>query len=154
MHKRNSSKKNSKKNVSGKSSKKKKENGASGESPISKSDFCKWIPDSKMFISVNFGFLKLGSLCNASESNAFSSAYCNITQIRNPKKGLYTMNIKTLFSEGIELIKKIRKNKSGLDSKSNLAKNKLKCFFENKGKRWIREVFCFDQVSKLLFRRH
>lgn len=54
------------------------------------------------------------------------------------------MNIKILFSEGIELIKKIWINESGLDFKSNLVKKKLKCFFENKGKSWIREVFCFD----------
>lgn len=161
MHKRKNSKKNSKKTVAsvGESSKKKKEKqskncgasgrssdskfnskkqSASGESPESKSkciaDFRKWIPDSEMFDSVNFGFLKLGSLCNASENNAFSSAYCNITQIRNAKKGHYSLNIKKIFSVGFELIDKIRTNKEKLNYKSNLAKQKLRYFFEKKGK--------------------
>lgn len=115
-----------------------KKQSASGESPESKSkciaDFRKWIPDSEMFDSVNFGFLKLGSLCNASENNAFSSAYCNITQIRNAKKGHYSLNIKKIFSVGFELIDKIRTNKEKLNYESNLAKQKLRYFFEKKGK--------------------
>lgn len=155
MPKKKNSKKNSKKTVaSGESSKKKKEmqstncgasgsssdsksnskkQSDSGESPESKSkcmaDFCNWIPGSEMFDSVNFGFLKLGSLCNASESNAFSSAYCNITQITNAKKELYSLNIKKIFSVGFELIEKIRTNKRHLSFKSSMAKQKLRVFF-------------------------
>lgn len=132
-----------------------KNHGASGESsnPKSKSktDLNNWIPDSKMFDSVNFGFLKLGSLCNASESFPFSSAYCDVKHITNAKRKRYILNIKQLFSQGFELIEKIRNSENVLDQASSEAKEKLKMFFDNKGKSWIGVAASFVLINYLNF---
>lgn len=110
--------------------------GASGETSESKfdctNDFYKWIPESKMFDSVNFGFLKLGSLCNASENSAFTSAICNIEHIKNKTREHYSLNIQHLFSKGCGLIKDIQKEEKELDETSSAALNRLKMFFEKK----------------------
>lgn len=56
--------------------------------------------------SVKFGFLKFGSFCNASESNAFTSARCEIDNIKNESKP-YTIDFKTLLKLGLDLLKKM-----------------------------------------------
>lgn len=50
--------------------------------------------------SVKFGLLKLGPLCNASESNSFTSARCNMSNIKNGEKQ-YFVEFKELFKKGI-----------------------------------------------------
>lgn len=128
--------------------------GASGETSESKfdctNDFYKWIPESKMFDSVNFGFLKLGSLCNASENSAFTSAICNIEHIKNKTREHYSLNIQHLFSKGCGLIKDIQKEEKELDETSSAALNRLKMFFEKKGKSKI-VVDSFALINYLNF---
>lgn len=59
--------------------------------------------------SVKFGFLKFGPLCNASESNAFTSARCEIKNIIHEEHEPYTIDFETLFKLGLDLLKKLKK---------------------------------------------
>lgn len=88
------------------------------------------VPD----IDVKFGFLRLGPLCNASESNAFTSAKCNIKNIKNKQHGHYYLDMRTLFERGLELLEKC-KIKSPERTKDEVeAIQKLETFFNEKGK--------------------
>lgn len=64
--------------------------------------------------SVKFGFLKFGSLCNASDSNAFTSARCEIDNIKNEESEPYTIDFKTLFKLGLDLLEKLMLEKKKL----------------------------------------
>lgn len=57
--------------------------------------------------SVKFGFLKLGSLCDASESSAFTSTNCDLKHITNKESKHFTWNFKSLFRVGYALLRKI-----------------------------------------------
>lgn len=82
---------------------------------------------------VKFGFLRLGPLCNASESNAFSSARCNISNIKNKNKGHYSLDIRTLFERGFELLEKYHHKSPKLTSSEAEAIETLEIFFKEKG---------------------
>lgn len=83
--------------------------------------------------SVKFGFLKFGSLCNASESNAFTSARCEIDNIKNEESKPYTIDFKTLFKLGLDLLEKWKtKKKPGLDERNTTAINVLEAFIKEK----------------------
>lgn len=79
--------------------------------------------------SVKFGFLKFGPLCNASESNAFTSARCGIIQERRP----YTIDFKTLFKLGLDLLEKLKLEEEPTLSDKNITAIKiLEAFIEQK----------------------
>lgn len=82
---------------------------------------------------VKFGFLRLGPLCNASESNAFSSARCNIANIKNKHKRHYSLDIRTLFDKGFKLFKKYHRKAPNLKNGEAEAIEKLENFFKEKG---------------------
>lgn len=85
-------------------------------------------------IDVKFGFLRLGPLCNASESNAFSSARCNIKNIKNKQHRHYSLDMKMLSKRGIELLEKYKNKPAELTTSEAEAIQKLETFFEKKGK--------------------
>lgn len=100
-------------------------------------------PDS--ISSVKFAFFKFGPLCNASESNSFTRARCNIEHIKKDEKTLYSLDFGTLFDQGLETLRKYP-NEGKLRDKLKRRKNaeaeairKLEIFFRDKGK-----GFCID----------
>lgn len=83
--------------------------------------------------STKFGFLKLGPLCNASESNSFKSAKCHIQNVTNKKNGHYTLDLKRLFQDGCDLLENMENNTSiSLDERKIAAVKALENFFDNK----------------------
>lgn len=82
--------------------------------------------------SVNFGFLKFGYLCNASESNAFTSARCHIKKRKNQNGQLYALKFIELFQAGCELLKDNTSQTQPVND--NTALKKLKDFKAVKGK--------------------
>lgn len=83
--------------------------------------------------SVKFGFLKFGSLCNASESNAFTSARCEINNIINKESKTYTLDFETLFKLGLDLLEKLRcEKKPTLGERNTRAIEILEAFIEQK----------------------
>lgn len=99
--------------------------------------------------SVKFGFLKFGSLCNASESNAFTSARCEINNIINEERKHYTIDFETLFKLGLDLLKKWKlENHPCLDERNTRAINILKEFIEKKGKGFLYANNFFDDEIK------
>lgn len=87
--------------------------------------------------SVKFGFLKFGPLCNASESNAFTSARCGIIQERRP----YTIDFKTLFKLGLDLLEKLKLEEEPTLSDKNITAIKiLEAFIEQKGRVLCKQI--------------
>lgn len=85
--------------------------------------------------TVKFGFLKLGQLCNASESNCFTSARCHTQHITNDNGGLFTYNFGKLFQPAMDLLEKLREDEKPLLGESDItAIEKLKKFMKDKGK--------------------
>lgn len=85
--------------------------------------------------TVKFGFLKLGPLCNASESNSFTSARCHIQHITNDEDELFTFDFKKLFKPAMDLLEKLRQDEKPQLGKSDIAAiKKLKTFMKEKGK--------------------
>lgn len=83
---------------------------------------------------VKFGFLRLGPLCNASESNAFTSARCNITNIKNKENKHYSVDFEKLFEQGVTLLKKYQLRSPASEATAIEAIQKLEIFFKDKGK--------------------
>lgn len=92
--------------------------------------------DQAISSKVKFGFLKFGSLCNASESNTFTLARCQLTKIKGEEK-LYSVDLEVLFNRGIELLKKYSDHTSTQPEATEIEAEailKLEKFFEIKGK--------------------
>lgn len=100
--------------------------------------------------NVYFGFLRLGPLCNASESNAFTSARCNITKIKNTKGKLFSLKFERLFKRGVILLKKYKRQSPALKSAEIEAIQILETFFKEKGKNYahIKLLFKYVQLKK------
>lgn len=82
--------------------------------------------------SVKFGFLELGSLCDASESNAFTSTHCHIKNITNKENKHFTWNFRSLFRVGYDLLRNIEKSENpyvSLPEREIAALIKLETFF-------------------------
>lgn len=85
--------------------------------------------------TVKFGFLKLGSLCNASESNCFTLARCHTKHITNDTGDLFTFDFRKLFKPAIDLLKMLEEDENPLLGESDIAAiKKLKTFMKDKGK--------------------
>lgn len=87
--------------------------------------------------SVKFGFIELGSLCDASESSAFTSTHCHLKHITNKEYKHFTWNFKSLFHVGYALLRKIEKRDNphlSLPARTIAAITKLETFLEEKGK--------------------
>lgn len=55
--------------------------------------------------SVQFGFLRLGKYCNASDSYSFTNATCNIRCIKDERDGVALVrNFDDVFSRGVEVL--------------------------------------------------
>lgn len=93
---------------------------------------CVSVPNST--IAVKFGFIKLGPKCNASEPNTFTKARCYIDKIRNGENRPYTLDFRTIFNQGIRLLRDYKNESRQLRRGENAAIRKLINFFENKGK--------------------
>lgn len=96
--------------------------------------------ESNSNIAVKFGFLKLGSHCNASASYAFTSAKCNIENAcikidQNTKH--YYLDFRKLFHLGLELLSDYKNESRNLNKREEEAIEKLKSFFEEKGKVYV-----------------
>lgn len=66
-------------------------------------------------LKVKFGFLKLGSLCDASKSRAFTSATCDIeviSKIINTRERHYSVDFNLLFKRGFKLFEGYREKNS------------------------------------------
>lgn len=85
-------------------------------------------------VAVKFGFLKLGPLCNASKHSAFTSAICDIEEIKNQEKKKYTLDFRTIFDQGIKVLRDYKNQSRELRRSENTAVGKLISFFQNKGK--------------------
>lgn len=83
--------------------------------------------------SVKFGFLRLGPLCNASESNAFTSARCNHSDIKDDSNRKYVIFFKDLFPLAITLLEELKDNRTPDDSNIAAIK-KLELFMTEKDK--------------------
>lgn len=97
--------------------------------------------------SVKFGFLKFGPLCNASESNAFTSARCGII---HEERGPYTIDFKTLFKLGLDLLEKLKLEEEPTLSDKNITAIKiLEAFIEQKAthEASLKEIL-FDKDKK------
>lgn len=104
-------------------------------------------PDDRIFEclstlrSVKFGFLKFGSLCNASKSNAFTSARCEINNIINEERKPYTIDFETLFKLGFDLLEKLRREKKpSLGERNTAAIKILDAFIEQKGRGFCKHI--------------
>lgn len=84
--------------------------------------------------SIKFGFIELGEQCNASHNRAFTSAWCNIHNIKDTAKNNYTLDSKNLFKEAISLLRKFSKDEEPhSDANFVAAMEKLKTFYNHKG---------------------
>lgn len=87
--------------------------------------------------SVKFGFLELGSHCDASGSEAFGSTHCHFKNITNEKFKHFTWNFTSLFHVGYDLLKYIEQYPDislTLPISKFEAIRKLEEFLEEKGK--------------------
>lgn len=91
---------------------------------------------------VKFVFLRLGSLCNASESNSFTSARCNIEHIKNDQNKLYSLDLRTLFDQGFNTLRKykLQNNSQQLHPNETAAIRRLECFFHDEGKGFFTDI--------------
>lgn len=89
--------------------------------------------ESNLTVDVRFGFLELGSLCNASESNAFTRASCHITNITNERNGHYFLEFIELFRPGLELLEKYKTDRWSPNAREENAIEKLESFLREKG---------------------
>lgn len=91
----------------------------------------KFLSPLESIIPVKFVFLRLGSLCNASEINSFTSARCNIEHIKNDQNKLYSLDLRTLFDQGFNMLRtyKVQNNSQQLYPNENAAIRRLEFFF-------------------------
>lgn len=84
--------------------------------------------------SVRFGFIKLGERCDASQSKAFTSAWCNIQNIKETGKKNYVLDSEKLFQTAINSLERFEKGHNRYqDPKIVAAMDKLKSFYDSKG---------------------
>lgn len=86
--------------------------------------------------SVKFGFIELGEHCNAANSKPFTSACCDIRNIKDnsvPKKH-YTLNSERLFTKAIASLKDFSEGKQHRNKQIVAAMQKLRKFYNDKGK--------------------
>lgn len=93
-----------------------------------------FLSESKSTTSVKFGFLEFGPLCNASESNAFTSARCHIKSITNKENKHYSLEFRALFDQGLKLLENYKDENPGLEHTKPEAINKLEKYFYDEGK--------------------
>lgn len=92
-----------------------------------------YVSDSDTFDFAKFGFLKLGPLCNASESCSFTEATCNFKTVRNENNLALILEFSQLFSRGITLLNDVKNNKRELEQHELVAIKLLDSFFKDKG---------------------
>lgn len=108
------------------------------------------LSESNSCIDVKFGFLKLGLLCNASASYAFTSANCNIENIKHERKH-YFLSFKKLFHLGLELLRDFTNKTRILEEKENEAIEKLTSFFNDKGRYDLCTDKTYTFINKMFY---
>lgn len=93
-----------------------------------------YVSNSNSFSFANFGFLKLGPLCNASESYSFSEANCHVKTVKNENNLALILEFSQLFSRGTMLLSDVKNNRRELDQQEIAAIRILDNFFKEKGK--------------------
>nr|XP_022332267.1 uncharacterized protein LOC111129982 [Crassostrea virginica]XP_022332268.1 uncharacterized protein LOC111129982 [Crassostrea virginica] len=93
-----------------------------------------YVSDSDTLDFAKFGFLKLGPLCNASESCSFTEATCNFKTVRNENNLALILEFSQLFSRGITLLSDVKNNKRELEQHELEAIKLLDSFFKDKDK--------------------
>lgn len=91
------------------------------------------LSESNSTVNVRFGFLELGSLCNASESNAFTKASCHITNITNKRNGHYFLDFRKLFRPGLTLLENYKNDTWRPNARGKKAIEKLELFLRERG---------------------
>lgn len=93
-----------------------------------------YVSNSNSFSFAKFGFLKLGPLCNASESHSFTEANCHVKTVRNENNLALILEFSQLFSRGVMLLSDVKNNRRELDRQEIAAIKILDNFFKEKGK--------------------
>lgn len=114
---------------------------------------------SDSIISVKFGFFQFGPLCNASESNSFTTARCNIKHIKKDEDTHYSLDFRTLFKLGFETLSnyKYQVNSKKLSYGEAAAIRRLEIFVRDKGKGFCIDItftFTFKVVEIYVYRLH
>lgn len=109
----------------------------------------KCLSTSDSIISVKFGFFQFGPLCNASESNSFTTARCNIEHIKKNRDTHYSLDFRTLFKLGFETLSnyEFQVNSKKLSNGEAEAICRLELFVRSKGK-----GFCIDITFTFTFK--
>lgn len=109
----------------------------------------KCLSTSDSIISVKFGFFQFGPLCNASESNSFTTARCNIEHIKKNRDTHYSLDFRTLFKLGFETLSnyEFQVNSKKLSKGEAKAICRLELFVRSKGK-----GFCIDITFTFTFK--
>lgn len=84
--------------------------------------------------SVQFGFLRLGKYCNASDSYSFTDATCNISCIKDERDGVaFVRSFDEVFRRGVEVMNKLKSgDKTDLKQQDKTALKLLNNFFKEK----------------------
>lgn len=93
-----------------------------------------YVSNSNSFSFAKFGFLKLGPLCNASESHSFTEANCHVKTVRNENNLALILEFSQLFSRGVMLLSDVKNNRRELDRQEIAAIKILDNFFKERGK--------------------
>lgn len=93
-----------------------------------------YVSNSNSFSFAKFGFLKLGPLCNASESHSFTEANCHVKTVRNENNLALILEFSQLFSRGVMLLSDVKNYRRELDRQEIAAIKILDNFFKEKGK--------------------
>lgn len=96
-----------------------------------------YVSDSNSFNFVNFGILKLGPLCNASESFSFTEANCHVKTVKNENNLALILEFNQLFSRGVTLLSDVKNDRRVLDQHEVAAIRILDRYFKEKGKSLI-----------------
>eukprot|EP00105_Crassostrea_gigas_P041002 XP_019925150.1 PREDICTED: uncharacterized protein LOC105333851 [Crassostrea gigas] len=91
-----------------------------------------YVSNSNSFSFAKFGFLKLGPLCNASESHSFTEANCHVKTVRNENNLALILEFSQLFSRGVMLLSDVKNNRRELDRQEIAAIKILDNFFKEK----------------------
>lgn len=85
--------------------------------------------------SVQFGFLRLGKYCNASDCYSFTNATCNVRCIKDEIDGVALVrNFDDVFSRGVEVLKKLKSGDgTALKQHDKNAVKILNTFLKEKG---------------------
>lgn len=85
--------------------------------------------------SVQFGFLRLGKYCNASDSYSFTNATCNICCIKDERDCVaFVRSFDKVFRRGVEVLNKLKgADKTDLEQHDKNAIKILNSFLKEKG---------------------